>query len=545
MRRITAQNPVAYFCAEFGIDANIPIYAGGLGILSGDTIKEAADRNYPFIGVGLLYQGELSKQIITNEGEQKEVDFEYDPAQVGLEPVYLNDMPLFIKVHLTQVDVWLRCWKKQLSENVALYLLDPNTEQNHPHERRINQALYYGTEEELIKQQLVLGIGGVKLLHALGINPEIYHINEGRPSFAHWQIIRNYMDKHYLDYESAKTQARKKTVYTNHTLVSAGNQTYDIDLLKVYGKYYSEKMGISIDQLLRDGFSSDNRFCVTTFALNTSRKASSVSKLHYEICKKNWPEYNWCNATNGVHMPTWQDERMRQASLENNEVWFTHQELKKEASDYFRSITGYGYDPNRLVITWARRFASYKRPNLIFQDFNRIKNIMLSTQRPVQLLVAGKAHTFDVNTKQMIKQMIGYFSKELAGHALFIPNYNMEIAKRLVTGSDIWLNTPEYGKEACGTSGMKAISNGVIQMTITDGWAYEVAWDNVGWQLDPVDTANNIYYLLENQILPMYYRRDEQGIPQNWLTKMKNSIKLSQKFATKRMFNEYIEKLYK
>jgi starch phosphorylase len=283
MPSFSAQHPIAFFCAEFGVDSRLPIYAGGLGILAGDILKEAADQKIPMVGVGLLYRGEGAIQHITAQGQQLEHDNNFDPLSMGLEHVYVDEMPLFIKVHLTQLDIWIRCWKKTIGETVTLYLLDTDTEQNHQNERNICRALYAGTEEETIKQQLILGIGGVKLLHALEIHPDLYHINEGRPSFLHWQLIRSYMDDHGASFDDASGKARQKTVYTNHTLVAAGNQSYATDLLKAYSAYYAEKMQVSVERLLQPGMEGES-FNITRYALNTSRKASAVSQLHYQFC---------------------------------------------------------------------------------------------------------------------------------------------------------------------------------------------------------------------------------------------------------------------
>ncbi|MDR0463043.1 MAG: alpha-glucan family phosphorylase [Pseudomonadales bacterium] len=545
MKNFTAQNPIAYFSAEFGVKKDLPVYSGGLGVLAGDIMKEAADLNWPMYGVGLLYRGEEMAQTITMEGNQVEVDNFFDPHEAGLKLVMDGDNPLYIKVHLTQMDVWVQAWELKLGENCSIFFLDPNNERNHSHERRLANALYAGTQEEIIKQQLILGIGGVKLLTALGIKPGIYHLNEGRPTFLHWQLIRTMMDHEGMTYEEAATAAKEKTVYTNHTLVAAGNQAYDVDYMRVYGKYYSKKMGITIEELLKPGI-KDDKFDVTTFALNVSRKTSSVSELHYELCKKNWPEYNWCNVTNAVHMPTWQEEKFRSVDLEGNEIWDLHLEEKRKTAAFIEQTTGFSYDPNKLVISWARRVAKYKQLDLLFKDIKALQDILLSTDRPVQLLVAGKAHVFDNGGKQIIREVIGYMSQELAGHALFIPNYNIDIGKALTRGSDVWINTPVWGEEASGTSGMKAIANGVIQCTVPDGWCAAIDWsdESIGFPLDPKDTAASFYETMQNKVVPTFYDRDENDIPVKWVSMMRNSIKLSDRYKATRMMLDYENELY-
>lgn len=542
---ISSVHPVAYFCAEYGLDPNLPIYAGGLGILAGDTLKQAADNNFPLVAVGLLNRGFSMRQFITPEGDQVDQDWLFDPRSVGLENVFLDENPLFIKVHLTEVTVWLRCWKKTLHNGVILYLLDSDTDQNHLPERGLTQVLYCGTKELQLKQQLLLGIGGVKLLTALGIQPSIYHLQEGRPAFVHWQLIRELMDNHKIDYESARRLAIDKTVYTNHTLVAAGNQSYSMDLLRVLAKYYADKMHITLDELLRQGIDGDqSQFSVTRFALNVARKASGVSELHTKLSQENWPEYNWTNVTNGVHFPTWQSQQVAQMQNSPEDLWHAHNNEKANLAHFVQQQTGYTYDPNRFVISWARRLAGYKQMNMLFTDIKRLEQIVKNSERPVQILMAGKAHQGDSAGKAMLKEIIGYMQRELSGYALFVPNYNIAVAQALVKGSDIWLNTPIYGQEACGTSGMKACSNGVLQCTVPDGWAAEVDWSGLGWALTPNFTEENLYDLLEKEVIPQYYNRNARGLPEKWIEMMQKTITLSNRFSADRMLREYVSNLY-
>ncbi len=544
---LTKKHPIAYFCAEFGFDKDLPIYAGGLGILSGDTVKQAADENIPFVGIGLLYRGFKAVQKISEDGLQTEDNYLFDPVTSGMEHVYKDEMPLFIKVHMTEVDVWVRCWKKTFSENVTLYLLDTETDQNLPSERSITSTLYSGTQEAMLKQQIILGIGGIKMLTALGIHPEIYHMNEGRPNFLHWQLIREMMDTHNISYEVAKARAKEKTVYTNHTLVAAGNQEYSMDLLKVFSKYYADKMKISNDLLLSDGVGPDksaNTFSITRAALNTSSRANGVSKAHSNFSMKLWPEYNWTNITNGVHMPTWQEPSVKNAVGDPQALWEAHKQQKIKLEAFVKQQTGYGYNPDFLIISWARRLAGYKRLETIFEDIEELRAIIRDEDRPIQLLVSGKAHQGDTYGKQMLQQVIGFMKRELVGHALFIPNYNIEIGQMLTRGSDVWLNTPEVGKEASGTSGMKAISNGVLNLTVAEGWSAEVDWTNAGWVLNPANLSADLYRQLKENVSPMFYTRNSNGVPEEWVAMMQKSILLADKFSAARMFKEYREKLY-
>lgn len=556
MAKICRDNPVAYFCAEYGLNSELPIYAGGLGVLAGDTLKAAADANLPTVAVGLLYRGEDARQRVTAEGDQIEEDADFDPLSVGLEPVSVDDQPLFIKVHLTQVDVWMQCWKKKINDCVTLYLLDTETDLNHLEERTITHALYHGTEDSQFKQMLLLGIGGVKLLHALNIHPAVYHVNEGRPAFLNWQLIRDNMDSHGMSFDQAREEAISKTVYTNHTLVGAGNPGYPSALVKLYGQYYADKMGVDIEQLIADGIENDDNdtFRITRFALNTSRKASGVSQIHYQLSKQNWPEYNWVGITNGVHRGTWQAENIRSLlansqsqidGVSTDKLWHAHLENKQRLAQFVAEQTGYGYDPNRLVISWARRIAGYKQLASVFDDIERLRALLSSSERPAQLLISGKAHFGDTHGKALLKQVISYMKQQLAGYALYIPNYNMTTAEMLVQGSDVWLNTPEKDKEASGTSGMKAISNGVLQVSVSDGWVPEVDWYGKGWIIDHTDVSNSLYSILEQEVSPLYFNRDERDMPRRWIEMMKASINEYNNFSAERMLNQYRDLLYK
>ncbi len=542
---VSTSSPIAYFCAEFGVQSNLPLYAGGLGILAGDTVKQAADEAFPLVGVGLLYRGDGAIQRISLEGEQTEDDMVFDPVAAGVEHVYVDEMPLFIKVHLTEIDVWLRCWKKTFANNVTLYLLDTDTEQNQLSERSITHLLYSGTEESVLKQQLILGIGGVKLLHALEIHPSLYHVQEGRPAFLHWQLIRSYMDEHGLSFEEAREKAKQKTVYTNHTLVAAGNQSYDAHLLRRYAKYYADKMGQSVEVLLEPGLEDGpDRFYITRFALNTSHKASGVSELHTKLSRDAWPEYNWVNITNGVHLPTWQKPELAAAAHDGVALWQAHTQAKEQLRALVQARTGFSYDPNQLVVTWARRLAGYKRFDALFSDITRLVALLKNQQRPVQLLMAGKAHRLDTAGKQQLQTLIQYMQNELAGSALFVPNYDIELAQGLVAGSDLWLNTPELGREACGTSGMKATSNGVLQCTVADGWAAEVDWQGLGWTLNSDTIVESSFTVLEQEVVPLFYQRNDQNIPLKWVERMQATIALSERFTAARMLEQYRQRLY-
>ena len=385
---------------------------------------------------------------------------------------------------------------------------------------------------------------GIKLLSKLNITPRIYHINEGRPGFIIWEAANEIKNKENISYAEAWERVKQKIVYTNHTLVAAGNLTYPLETVKWWAAPLASAYQTDVDVLIKDGVSGNNAFSITKFALNISSKHSAVSKVHEAYCKKEYPDYDWVSITNGVHMERWQDSDYRNPTISDKEIWDMHLVKKKELVNTVIKRTGFGYDPNRLVITWARRLAEYKQPKLIFEDIIRLKKILSNGQLPVQLLFAGNSHSADPHAKSIIEEIIKIFSTELSGLAIFIPNYNISLSNHLTSGSDLWLNTPQGNLEACGTSGMKAVSNGVLNCTVLDGWTYEVNWEGIGWTLDPNNTASDFYNILENEIVPLYYKRNENGMPIEWIQRMRKSIDLAKDYSSERMFKEYKEKLY-
>ncbi len=544
---LSKNNPIVYFCAEFGIESRLPFYAGGLGVLAGDTIKAAKDMNIPFIGISLLYRGERIIQKIDQTGMQYEEDMNFDPLSAGLEHVYFDGQPAFIQVDILGFKVWARVWKKTFSDSVVLYLLDTDTDQNQLQFRSITRGLYIGTEGTEIKQQFILGIGGIKLLDKLGVSPIVYHLNEGRPAFMHWGLVQKYMKEIGISYDEAEKLAKSKTVYTNHTLVPAANGLVYKNYLIRYVASYAKQMGVSAERMLEKGIVLENpdQFSTTKFALNISRKANGVSELHTSILKKNSPSYNWVNITNGVHMPTWQDDLFKDIdNISDDELWDRHIQKKYELQKYVLYRTGFTYDPNAMVMVWARRLAGYKRLDSLFADVERLRRILKNTDMPVQILVAGKAHLLDEHGKKMLQRIIHFMSRELSGSALFIPNYDIDLAIQLTRGSDLWINIPVLGEEACGTSGMKAISNGVLQATVPDGWAHEVDWTNLGWSLESDNVSDDLYSKLESQIVPLFYKKENGVYSKEWVKRMRDSIKLSKKYSAKRMLNQYLSDLY-
>jgi len=545
MPNYNSNSPVAYFCAEFGIDTNLPTYAGGLGVLAGDILLEASEKDFPMVGVGLLYEGKYFIQKISGEGWQsQEASYFHSDNTSAVRPVEVRGEPLVIRCSFLGEEVLVGAYQQRIGERVNLYFLTTDLEQNSDAWRNVLAVEYGGGDEGQFKQQLILGIGGAKLLEALNIKPRVYHFNEGRPIFVFWELVRRYVSNDKLAFTEAYQKAKNEIVYTNHTLVPAGNLTYDLNLVLPFAQAYAAENSLDASELVKPGIDENNRFNITLFALNTSRKASSVSKLHYKLSQKEWPDYEWVNVTNAVHLSRWQYRGFKNKNITDEVLWESHQKQKEELQKITLERTGIGYDPNWLVLSWARRISDYKNMDVIFTDVERLNKIASSSQMPIQILIAGKAHWGDEEGKKQIQNAIDYMKEELFGHAIFIPNYDLYLAIHMVRGSDVWLNTPSLGKEASGTSGMKAISNGVLNCTVADGWAAEVDWENMGWVLEPDQIADSLYETIETKIQPLYYQR-EDGLPKKWIKMMRASISTADKFSTEKLLSAYEAKLYK
>ena len=538
------KNPVAFFCAEFAVDNDLPTYAGGLGILSGDIMNTAATEHFPMVGVGILYKGREFMQHITGAGLEEKRDSEFDHDTSFLRQTTVSGRPLVFTLQFGNQSVSVKSYHLRLSDNTVQFFLSTDVDGNPEEWISDMNDLYHGDINSQIRQQILLGVGGIKLLKELGITPSIYHINEGRPGFIIWEIANQIMKEETCTFEEAWLKAKEKIVYTNHTLVSAGNLTYPKNSIEKWAVPFAQDLGIDKSLLIKDGLSDDQTFNITLFALNISKKHSAVSRVHGEYAQREWPNFEWITITNGVHFLRWQDSDFRNSKFSDTDIWNLHMTKKRELVDTVIKRTGFGYNSENLVVSWARRLAEYKQPKAIFQDIQKLKRILSNTEKPVQLLFAGNSHSADPNAKSIIEEIIQIFSKELSGHAIFIPNYNISLANHLVSGSDVWLNTPKGNLEACGTSGMKAISNGVLNCTVLDGWTYEVNWDGIGWVLDPDNTASSFYEKLEKEIAPLYYSRNEIGIPDMWIDRMRKSIEVAEEFSSEKMFSKYKKLLY-
>ena len=600
---------VAYFCMEYGINQVVKIYSGGLGMLAGDYMKEASDSNVNMCGVGFLYRYGYFKQTLSMDGQQIA---QYDAQNFNSLPVERvldeNGQPLVVDVPYMNYQVHAYVWVMNVGR-IKLYLLDTDNELNSEFDKPITHALYGGDNENRLKQEILLGIGGMLTLKKLGIKKDIYHCNEGHAALCNLQRLIDYINEG-MSFNEALELVRASSLYTVHTPVPAGHDYFDESLFGKYMGGYPQMLGISWDEFIGMGRTNPDdhseRFCMSTFACNTCQEVNGVSKLHgwvsqrmfAPIWKGYYPEESHVGyVTNGVHFPTWTATEWRKVydkyfdetflsdqsnesiwhsiyNVPDAEIWETRMALKKKLVDYIRekfaatwlknqgdpsrvvtlleSIT-----PNALYIGFCRRFATYKRAHLLFTDLERLSKIVNNQERPVKFIFSGKAHPADGAGQGLIKRIFEISQRpEFLGKIIFLEDYDMELARRLVSGVDIWMNTPTRPLEASGTSGEKAEMNGVVNLSVLDGWWVEGYRQGAGWALkqertyqnqgyqDQLDAAT-IYSLLENEILPLFYNRNEQGFSEGWIKTIKNSIAtIAPHYTMKRQLDDYYDKFY-
>ncbi len=600
---------VAYFCMEYGLTHVLKIYSGGLGVLAGDYLKEASDSNVDMVGVGFLYRHGYFTQTLSMDGQQIANYEPQDFSSLPIERVFKADgQPLTVAVPYINYTVYASIWKVNVGR-VSLYLLDTDNELNSEFDRPITSQLYGGDWENRLKQEILLGIGGMLTLEALGIKKDIYHCNEGHAALCNLYRLTQYV-KQGLSFNQAMEVVRASALYTVHTPVPAGHDYFDEGLFGKYMGGYAQQLGISWDELMDMGRTNpgdhNERFCMSTFACNTCQEVNGVSWLHGEVSKKMFsgiwkgyfPEESHVGyVTNGVHMPSWASKEWMALYVkyfdgaflkdQSNEkiwdaiykvpdkvVWDQHLDLKRQLIEFIRKsfretwLKNQGdpsrivslmekINPNALTIGFGRRFATYKRAHLLFTDLDRLAKIVNNPKYPVQFLFTGKAHPHDGAGQGLIKQIIDISRRpEFLGKIIFLENYDMHVARRLVSGVDIWLNTPTRPLEASGTSGEKALMNGVVNLSVLDGWWYEGYRKGAGWALtdkrtyqnqayqDQLDAAT-IYSLLENEILPLYYDQDAHGMSEGWVKTMKNSIaQIAPHYTMKRQLDDYYSKFY-
>jgi starch phosphorylase len=605
----SALNCVAYFSMEFMLSEALPIYSGGLGNVAGDQLKAASDLGVPVVGVGLLYQQGYFRQVLDRDGAQQALYPYNDPGQLPITPLRkANGEWLRLEVVLPGYSVWLRTWQVQVG-GVKLYLLDSNDVANYPVHRGITSELYGGGPELRLQQEMVLGMGGWRLLRALGLQPEVCHLNEGHAAFAVLERARDFMVESGQSFEVALAVTRAGNLFTTHTAVDAGFDRFAPALIEQYFDNYVKGLGITLHELLALGrhnpSDATEPFNMAYLAIRGSGAVNGVSRLHGRVSRHlfqplfpNYPhtEVPVGHITNGVHMPTWDSaeadelwteacgkdrwlgtadilgQNMRRVS--DVKLWKFRIEAGKSFVDYARKrlssqLASSGstpeavaeasrlFNPDVLTLGFARRFAAYKRPNLLLHDPDRLLRLLSNPQRPVQLIMAGKAHPEDRVGQALIQQWIQFIRRpEARRHVIFLSDYNMLLSENLVQGVDVWINTPRRPWEACGTSGMKVLVNGGINLSVLDGWWAEAYTPQVGWALgdghehgdDPAwdaHEAGQLYDLLEREVIPEFYTRNAQGIPAAWVNRMRESMaQLTPQFSSSRTVREYTEQHY-
>ena len=602
-------HPVAYFSAEFGLHESLPIYSGGLGVLAGDHVKSASDLGVPLIGVGLMYSRGYFRQHLDAEGWQQEAYGETKISHLPLEPMLDRDGEQFkVRVEAPGGVISAVVWRAAVGR-CQLILLDSNVSENDEVNRSLTSTLYGGDRETRIRQELLLGVGGLRALEALGIEPGVLHLNEGHSSFVVLEQARRFMERDGMSWEDARREVSRMTVFTTHTPVEAGHDRFEPELARRILTPLAEHMGLPVDELLAQGGcnpENGDKFCMTTLALRNSDRANGVSGLHGRVSRhmwnRLWPErlereVPIGHITNGVHVHTWiapsmsrlfeqrispqwaekihEPETWRRISKLNAvELWEEHQLLKSRLISFTRrrmvsqttrrregkdavADASQVLSQRALTIGFARRFATYKRADLLLDDVERLARLVGDEERPVQFIFAGKAHPADQPGKEMLKRLFDLSRDErFFGRIVFIENYDINVARHMVQGVDIWLNTPRRPMEASGTSGQKVVLNGGLNCSILDGWWAE-AYDGSngfaigGWHQhqDPVvqDSRDreSLFELLENTVIPLYYDRDEFGVPQGWVQMMKNSIAtLAWRFSANRMVRDYLSQCY-
>src|SRR5213595_1141037 len=601
------KNPVAYFSAEFGFHESIPNYSGGLGILASDHCKSASDLDLNFVGIGLLYRNGYFRQQIDKEGVQEAINLNQSFYHLPIREVRRGDTNLLISVPILEREIFAKLWELCVGR-VSIYLLDTDIAENSVEDRRITAELYGGDLEMRMRQEIVLGIGGVKALAALGIAPDVFHMNEGHSAFLALERVRLNVIEKKLDFYSALQVVAAANVFTTHTPVPAGNDSFPREMMRRYFGGFAKELGIPFDELFSFGqtrVDPNDPFSMTILALRLSRHTNGVSKLHGDVTRSLWKDV-WADVpvhevpitsiTNGIHTKTWMapefsalyrkhlgawEEHLTEPEfwrgvidIPDAQLWETHQKLKLrliefvrervrrqrervgESPEAIRKVNRI-LDPEILTIGFARRFATYKRGTLLFSDKERLKRLLNDTTRPVRFIFAGKAHPRDEGGKALIKQVYE-FSREagIENRVVFVEDYDSYIARRLVQGVDLWLNHPLRPLEASGTSGMKVGPNGGLNLSVLDGWWCEGYNGNNGWPIaaelkngsvefqSEVD-ANSLYQLLENQIIPLYYAKPDGKLPLAWLQLMRESIRsVTPVFNTHRMVKEYTERLY-
>ena len=610
--KITSDHPVAYFCAEFGVHNSLPLYSGGLGILAGDHLKSASDLRIPLVAVGLLYRYGYFRQRLRNDGWQEEHYGETFPNDLPITLIRNADgSAMQIEVSIRDRKVLAQVWRADVG-TVQLYLLDTNIPENVETDRWVTGHLYGGDRETRIVQEMLLGIGGIRLLRKLGVTPHVYHLNEGHSAFLTLELAREVIEQKQVKMAGAMAVVKQQCVFTTHTPVAAGNDEFDATLvMRAFGAEYLKQLGLNEEEFLAlgriDGKNNTERFGLTPLAIRMCRSTNGVSLKHGEVSRalwqKLWPEKKLeeipiTHVTNGVHAPTWISPLLRYlfekyigadwekklrdqetwseavSRISDEELWIAHSLLKERLIAFVRQRTTQSrlaagekpdyieaakvmFDTDVLTIGFARRVAGYKRWNLLLTDQQRLLRLINNEERPVQFVFAGKAHPQDEGSKLVLQQLaLWKYDKAVRHRAVFLEDYDQEIARQLVQSVDVWLNVPRRPMEASGTSGEKVAINGGLNLSILDGWWLE-GYDGtngfaVGSEVEATEVATvdaldaeSLYRTLEQEVVPLFYTRDASGLPRQWIAMMKRAIEtLAPKYNSNRMVEDYVRRIY-
>ena len=523
-------HPIIYFCAEYALHDTLPIYSGGLGILAGDILREAAEHNIPFIAVGLFYHEGYS---LKNSGRINPIDAHLAPV------VDEQNNRVVVTVPIQDAFVSVQAWLLQIG-SVRMYLLDTDITQNTEENRQITNQLYPSSKEIRFKQEIILGLGGLRLLEALAISPIGYHLNEGHSALLALEIVHLEMKKHTKTFLEELDNAKQHIFFTNHTLLPAGNDTFSADLVSTLLSGFAKELQVPVNEIIKLGLvAGSSIFSMALLVLRMASKINAVSSLHAAKAQEIWKEYPMTPITNGIHIKTWDKIKTKE------NIWEEHQSNKRSLLEYIHKVTEKKWDENTLLLGWARRIVRYKRPLALFENLQKFKELATSSNQPINAVFAGIAHENDAEGIAILQQIQKIVTEDLKGLVVYLPDYNIEKAKLLTSGCDVWLNTPVVGFEACGTSGMKAALNGVLPCSTNDGWVAEADLHKVGWVLQNENVSKHILSVLQKQIIQLYYDRDSNNIPQQWVTMMQHAREMILKqFSTTTMFRKYIQTFY-
>lgn len=523
--QILKEKPIAYFSAEYALSPTLPTYAGGLGVLAGDIVKEASANDLPMVFIGLFYKKGQNDIVIDKNNSKEEVSL-----------VSIAGKPVVVSIPISDRQVHFQVW--QYGNNV--YLLDTDVPENSLEDRLITSQLYVENHDLRLKQEILLGIGGFRFLrHLLGLHPSVYHLNEGHSAFLALELVHHEMVHQRVDFATASEFASKHILFTNHTLVPAGQELFTVESVSLALGAYAREIEVSIKDIVGMGLSEDpNLFSMTVFSFRFSAKVTAVSQMHKEKALLVWPKYPMESITNGIYLLRWDK------IVNDSDIWISHQTNKRKLLEYIQEHTSISWAEDTLLFGWGRRLVPYKQPMAFIEDFKRVLTLATDSKRPFRIVFSGP--TSENNNNELAIILRNFINEKLSDVAVFLPNFNIDLASLMTSGCDVWLNTPIIGREACGTSGMKAALNGGVMLSSKDGWVAEANLKDHGFLIENTENfSKTLLDITEKEIIPLYYEHISNPENSKWLSLMKNSRSLIQtQFSTSRVLNEYVNKCY-